>query len=158
MRIEIESFPAKMAYGPNCDLIDRYRNTKDAIMPGESKPLFTRSKVWIVDAEENVVFGMGRLRILKAIKRNGSIHAAAKELKIGYRAVWGRIHATEIRLGEKLLEKTKGGAAGGGSRLTPLAESLLEQFDKVQGQIENETDALFNRSLGHVLNLNNKPE
>ncbi len=124
----------------------------------KSKPFFTRSKVWLVDAEGNVVFGVGRLRTLQAIKRHGSIHAAAKELKIGYRAVWGRIQATESRLGEKLLEKTKGGAAGGGSRLTPLAESLIEHFDTVQRQVEKETDALFNRSLGDLLNLNSAPE
>ena len=128
------------------------------MMSRESKPLFTRSKVWLVDADGNVVFGMGRLRTLQAVKRHGSIHAAAKELKIGYRAVWARIQATESRLGEKLLEKTKGGAAGGGSRLTPLAESLIEHFDMVQGRIKKETDALFNRSLGDLLNLNSEPE
>jgi molybdate transport system regulatory protein len=127
-------------------------------MPRESKPLFSRSKVWLEDADGNVVFGMGRLRILKAIKRHGSIHAAAKELSIGYRAVWGRIHATESRLGEKLLEKTKGGAAGGGSQLTPLAESIIEHFDKIQQCIEKETDALFNQSLGDLLNLNSESE
>ena len=127
-------------------------------MPRESKPLFSRSKVWIEDADGNVVFGMGRLRILKAIKLHGSIHAAAKELNIGYRAVWGRIQATESRLGEKLLEKTKGGAAGGGSQLTPLAESIIEQFDKIHQCIEKETDALFNQSLGDRLNLNNESE
>ena len=127
-------------------------------MPQKSTPLFSRSKVWLEDADGNVVFGLGRLRILKAIKRNGSILAAAKELKIGYRAVWARIHATESRLGEKLLEKTKGGAAGGGSHLTPLAESIIEQFDRIQQEIENQTDTLFNRSLGGRLNINSGPE
>lgn len=123
-------------------------------MPQKSTPLFSRSKVWIEDADGNVVFGFGRLRILKAIQRSGSIHAAAKELKIGYRAVWARIQATESRLGEKLLEKTKGGATGGGSRLTPLAESIIEQFDRIQQEIENRTDALFGQYLGDRLNIN----
>ncbi len=127
-------------------------------MPRKTKPLFTRSKIWIEDEEGNVVFGMGRLRILKAIKRHGSIHAAAKELKIGYRAAWGRINASESRLGEKLLEKTKGGTTGGGSQLTPLAESIIEQFDMVQQRIEKKTDTLFNRSLGGQLNLNRESE
>jgi molybdate transport system regulatory protein len=116
-------------------------------------PLFSRSKVWLQDAEGNVIFGAGRLRILKAIKRNGSIHAAAKELKIGYRAVWGRIHATEERLGIKLLEKKIGGASGGGSELTPLAEFLIEQFTIIQNRIEKETDEMFQECLGDRLNL-----
>lgn len=75
-----------------------------------SKRLYSRSKIWIEDAEGKVVFGSGRLRILKAIQKTGSIHAAAKELKMGYRAVWARIHATEKRLGIQLLEKQIGGA------------------------------------------------
>ena len=116
-------------------------------------PLYSRSKVWLQDTEGNVIFGAGRLRILKAIKSNGSIHAAAKELKIGYRAVWARIHATEERLGDKLLEKKIGGASGGGSELTPLAEFLIEQFTIIQNRIEKETDKLFQECLGDRLNL-----
>ena len=116
-------------------------------------PLYSRSKVWLQDAEGNVIFGAGRLRILKAIKRNGSIHAAAKELKIGYRAVWARIHATEERLGIKLLEKKIGGASGGGSELTPLAEFLIDQFTIIQKRIEKETDTMFQECLGERLNL-----
>jgi molybdate transport system regulatory protein len=41
--------------------------------------MFPRSKLWLQDSEGNVVFGAGRLKILKAIQRNGSIHADAKE-------------------------------------------------------------------------------
>lgn len=116
-------------------------------------PLFSRSKIWLQDEDGNVIFGAGRLRILKAIKRNGSIHAAAKDLKIGYRAVWARIHATEERLGIKLLEKKIGGASGGGSELTPLAEFLIDQFTIIQNRIEKETDKLFQERLGDRLNL-----
>jgi len=122
-------------------------------MTDTSTPLFSRSKVWLQDGDGNVIFGTGRLRILKAIQRNGSIHAAAKELKIGYRAVWARIHATEERLGVKLLEKKIGGTSGGGSELTPLAEFLIEQFTIIQKKIEKETDELFQDRLGERLNL-----
>lgn len=122
-------------------------------MADSSTPLFSRSKVWLQDEDGNVIFGAGRLRILKAIKRNGSIHAAAKDLKIGYRAVWARIHATEDRLGKKLLEKKIGGASGGGSELTSLAEFLIEQFTIIQNRIEKETDKLFQEHLGDRLSL-----
>ena len=115
---------------------------------------YTRSNIWIQDAEGNVIFGFGRVRILRAIQRTGSIHAASKELGIGYRAIWGRIKATEERLGEKLLTKTIGGAKGGGSQLTPLAENLLTEFDKAQKYIEKETDKTLEKRLGDYLPLN----
>lgn len=116
-----------------------------------SKRLYSRSKIWIEDADGKPVFGSGRLRILKAIEKTGSIHAAARELKMGYRAVWGRIRATEERLGAKLLEKRIGGAAGGGSCLTPLAEELIHSFTRLQQDIEQETDRRFEQ-LENILN------
>lgn len=121
-------------------------------MTSAPKQLYSRSKIWIEDAEGKVVFGSGRLRILKAIEKTGSIHAAAKELKMGYKAVWARIHATEERLGAQLLEKRIGGAAGGGSCLTPLAEELVHAFTRVQQDIEQEADDRF-QQLENILNL-----
>ncbi len=123
-------------------------------MKKKTTSFYTRSNIWIQDADGNVIFGFGRVRILRAIQRTGSIHAAAKELRIGYRAIWGRIKATEERMGEKLLTKTIGGAKGGGSRLTPLAEALLLEFDKARKHIEKETDKALEKRLGTYLPLN----
>lgn len=122
----------------------------------ETPTLYTRSKIWLEDAEGNVVFGLGRYRIMEAIQRLGSINAAARELHMGYRAVWARIHATEERLGQDLLIKKTGGSAGGGSRLTPLAEALVQRFESIRECVEKETDALFEQALGEQLDLNNR--
>ena len=123
-------------------------------MGANKRKFYSRSSVWIVDENNNVVFGFGRYRILRAIQRNGSIQGAAKELKIGYRAIWARIKATEERLGEKLLIRTIGGASGGGSELTPLAEILIQQFATLQKHVEQETDRTIEKLLGKHLNLN----
>ncbi|MCG8685172.1 MAG: LysR family transcriptional regulator [Desulfobacterales bacterium] len=113
--------------------------------PSMSKetPFAIRSKVWIEDKTGKVIFGLGRFRILSAIDRCGSINAAAKDLKMGYRAVWGKIKATEEGLGQPLLVRNAGGAAGGGSTLTPLARKLLEEFNKVHSHVLTESDAFF---------------
>ncbi len=110
-----------------------------------------RSKIWLVDASGDVVFGLGRLKILEAVQRNGSINAAAKALKMSYRGVWGRIRATEERLGRPLLIKNIGGASGGGSELTPFALSLMEMFREAQGAVINESDRLFEARLADLL-------
>jgi molybdate transport system regulatory protein len=107
------------------------------------KKLFIRSKVWIEDQDGNVVFGLGRIKILEAVDRLGSLHAAAKELKMGYRAIWGRIRATEERLGELLLVRTIGGSSGGGSQLTPFARMLLDQFEELHREIRRHSDRQF---------------
>ncbi len=106
-------------------------------------PLSIRSKIWIAAPDGEVVFGLGRMKMLEAIRRTGSIHAAAKELGMSYRAVWGRIKATEERLGEALLLRNIGGASGGGSELTPFALELMERFQKLHQLVARESDKLF---------------
>jgi hypothetical protein len=40
------------------------------------KSYFVKSKIWVEDSDGNVVFGLGRYRILDAIERLGSLQAA----------------------------------------------------------------------------------
>lgn len=90
------------------------------------------SKVWIEDENGQVVFGKGRMRILETVRRLGSLHAAAKELGMGYRAIWGKIKETEERLGEPLLIRNVGGHSGGGSILTDTAMKLMDEFSRLE--------------------------
>jgi len=113
----------------------------------ESDKFRIRSKIWIEDKNGKVLFGPGRLKILEAVVRHGSIHAAAKELKISYRAVWEKIKNTEEGLGKPLLVRQRGGTAGGGSELTPLCKNLIEKFSSLQAHVEQEVDNLFERSF-----------
>jgi len=106
-----------------------------------------RSKIWIEDENGKVLFGPGRLKILEAVVRHGSIHAAAKELEMSYRAVWGKIKNTEDLLGKPLLIRQIGGTSGGGSELTPLCKNLIEKFSSLQEHVENEVDNLFEQSF-----------
>ena len=112
-----------------------------------TEQLFIRSKIWIEDEGGNVVFGLGRLKILEAIHRLGSLKAAAKELKMSYRALWGRIKATEERLGFPLIVCCKGGASGGGSQLMPFALELVEQFRQLHKNVVVQSDELFEKGI-----------
>lgn len=110
---------------------------------GTPRKLVVKSKIWIEDENGGLIFGSGRLRMLDAIERLGSILAAAKELSMSYRAVWGKIKATEERLGRMLLARQVGGAQGGGSELTPLGKELVERFRKLQTMAQEDADHLF---------------
>jgi molybdate transport system regulatory protein len=110
---------------------------------GTPRKLVVKSKIWIEDENGGLIFGSGRLRMLDAIERLGSILAAAKELNMSYRAVWGKIKATEERLGRTLLARQVGGAQGGGSELTPLGKELVERFRKLQTMAQEDADHLF---------------
>jgi molybdate transport system regulatory protein len=112
-------------------------------MPKKPKKLAIKSKIWIEDEKGEMVFGLGRLRILGAIEKYGSILAASKSLNMSYRAAWGKIKATEQRLGKPLLTSQVGGVSGGGSRLTPFAKALVKKFEHLQSVVETEVNLFF---------------
>ncbi len=115
-------------------------------MTNQPTRLSVRSKVWLVDPEGKVVFGLGRLRMLEAIRQHGSINAAAKALKMSNRRIWGRIKVTEERIGRPLLVRNVGGADGGGSQLTEYALSLIDYFSFLNQKLEKQADQLFDRT------------
>jgi molybdate transport system regulatory protein len=101
-----------------------------------------RTRLWIQDEKEKIIFGTGRVRILKAIDETGSMNKAARKLGMSYRTVWGKVHDTEDRLGFKLIETTVGSTRGG-SRLTPEARLILDKFDKWHDKTIDYADKLF---------------
>ncbi len=110
------------------------------------KHFVIRSKIWIEDDHGNVVFGDGRYRILDAVDRLSSLQGAALELKMSYRALWGRVKASEERLGQTLVERQ-----GRGSRLTPFARKLMIQFRELQGRIHHESDAVYSSLISNYI-------
>ena len=107
-------------------------------MPKLKSVFRIRSKIWVENPDGKVVFGLGRYRILESVQRLGSLQAAAQELKMSYRAIWMRIRATEERLGKPLLIRDPKG-----SRLTPLGETLLKQFQRLLKIVETESDDVY---------------
>ncbi|HNU84973.1 MAG: LysR family transcriptional regulator [Pseudomonadota bacterium] len=85
-------------------------------------------KVWL-EKDGKVIFGKGREEMFRAIQECKSLQSAAKELKMSYRAAWGRLKASEERLGIKLVEND---GAKKGLRLTAEARRLLEQYEQFE--------------------------
>lgn len=104
-----------------------------------------RTKVWIDDDHGKVIFGSGREHMLETIDRLGSMNKAAKELKMSYRALWGRIKSTEERLGAKLLVKKPGGGKECGSLLTPEGHQLLKNYKRLREEIVKMSDRAFDK-------------
>ena len=112
-------------------------------MAAKTKNVRVKSKVWLEDRQGRITFGLGRMRTLKPTQKCGSLNAAAKDLKMSYRAVWGKIKVTEEALGKPLLVKSQGGSAGGGSTLTPYAHILMNRYRALSRVIDNQADNLF---------------
>jgi len=91
-----------------------------------------KCKIWI-EKDDKVIFGKGRDNILKTLDEQQSLNAAAKELQMSYRAAWGRLKASEKRMGINLVETDKKDKS---MRLTPLARTIIERFEKLEEDVE----------------------
>lgn len=72
--------------------------------------------------------------LLSAVDREGSLSAAADALGRSYSRAHKRLGALEGELGA-LVERKRGGAGGGGSRLTDDARALLARFARVRAAL-----------------------
>jgi len=53
-----------------------------------------RIRLWF-ETDSQMLFGLGRVLLLKKVDECGSLYKAAKEIGMSYRAAWGKIKATE---------------------------------------------------------------
>ena len=74
--------------------------------------------------------GSGRIELLEKIAQTGSIHAAAKAMKMSYKAAWDRVNAMNEIADRPIIEKTTGGRGGGGTVLTAHAYELIATYKR----------------------------
>lgn len=96
-----------------------------------SPPLTLRFHLWL-EQQEKIFMGMGRAMLLDRIERHGSLRQAAADMKMSYRAAWGKLKAAEESIGGPLVQKT----AGRRYQLTPLGREIAHQFLRLQDEIE----------------------
>jgi molybdate transport system regulatory protein len=107
-------------------------------------------KVWI-EYNGKPVLGKGGAEILKAIAKEQSISKAAEKLSMSYRYVWNYLQKIQKAVEAPIVETHKGGkAGGGGAKLTALGQSLLEEYQRIEGYM---SEALADQEYGEVLGL-----
>jgi len=87
--------------------------------------LTLRLHVWF-ERDEKIFLGIGRALLLEKIEECGSLRQAATDMKMSYRAAWGKLRATEDAVGEELVETL--GTKRGGYRLTPAGRRFRDKF------------------------------
>jgi molybdate transport system regulatory protein len=76
--------------------------------------------------------GPGKIALLEAIAREGSISAAGRSLGMSYRRAWELVDALNRLLGTPVVAAAAGGARGGGASLTPAGRSLVEDYRAIE--------------------------
>jgi molybdate transport system regulatory protein len=79
-----------------------------------------------------VALGPGKADLLEAIAETGSISAAGRLLKMSYRRAWLLVEELNGSFQTALVAADKGGARGGGARLTELGAKVLKHFRSME--------------------------
>ncbi len=76
--------------------------------------------------------GPGKIALLEAIDREGSISAAGRALGMSYRRAWDLVDALNKLLGTAVIEASTGGYRGGGALLTDAGRQLVADYRAIE--------------------------
>ena len=98
---------------------------------GESKTYSIKSRIWIY-TENGTYLGEGRISLLKAIEKHGSISKAAKDMKMSYKKAWKLVDSMNSRGDQLLVIRKIGGTGGGGSELSEAGKKAITLFKELR--------------------------
>jgi len=81
---------------------------------------------------DDIAIGPGKIDLLEAIARTGSITAAAKALGMSYRRAWLLVDMMNRCFVSPVVAAEVGGPRGGGTRLTLLGEELMRRYRRIE--------------------------
>ena len=87
-----------------------------------------------VDFGSDRALGPGKIRLLEAIGKTGSISQAGRSLDMSYRRAWLLVDDMNRCFREPVVTTRPGGAQGGGAALTPFGEELIEKYRSIEAQ------------------------
>lgn len=96
-----------------------------------------RVRLGIYLEDGGLKLGPGKIRLLIAIRENGSISAAARSMGMSYRHAWILLDELNRGFEEPVILSTMGGPRGGGAKLTSWGEELIERFAAIEEAAES---------------------
>ena len=88
-----------------------------------------------IDFTESSNVGPGKIDLLESIKEHGSVSEAARRMGLSYRRAWLILDSLNKSFDTRVTVNSVGGIGGGGVRVTPFGDLLVETYRKVEGQI-----------------------
>jgi molybdate transport system regulatory protein len=76
--------------------------------------------------------GPGKIELLEAIRRSGSLSQAARDLKMSYRRAWLLLDQLNRSFAEPVATTSVGGAHGGGAAVTAFGAALATSYRKIE--------------------------
>jgi molybdate transport system regulatory protein len=85
-----------------------------------------------VTRRADIALGPGKVDLLEAIAKTGSITAAARALGMSYRRAWLLVDTMNRCFKEPVVDAEKGGKRGGGTRLTATGVEAVQRYRRAE--------------------------
>jgi molybdate transport system regulatory protein len=82
-----------------------------------------------------VMLGPGKADLLEGIRDTGSIAAAGRRMRMSYKRAWMLVETMNAAFRSPLVDSTRGGAQGGGARLTSTGEAVLASYRRLEARV-----------------------
>lgn len=102
-------------------------------------------KIFLADERGEPFMGIGLVRLLGEADRLGSLRKAAAAMDLSYVKALNIVNRLEQGLGERVISRTRGGAGGGGSRLTSFGRGFVRDYDRFQRGVKRTAENRFLR-------------
>lgn len=100
-------------------------------MSGIKSTVDVRFRLRITRGDE-IVVGPGKVELLEAVARDGSITAAAKALGMSYRRAWLLVDTMNRNFRAPVVSAGAGGRQGGGATLTALGAEVVARYRRIE--------------------------
>ena len=88
-------------------------------------------RIRIVFGDE-AMLGPGKIDLLEHIRDTGSIAAGGRRMNMSYKRAWLLVEEMNRAFREPLVVSTRGGAQGGGARLTDAGEAVVAHYRRLE--------------------------
>lgn len=79
-----------------------------------------------------IALGPGKVELLEALQKTGSITAAARSMNMSYRRAWLLVDTMNQCFKTPLVVTTAGGKGGGGAELSDFGQKVLARYRRME--------------------------
>ena len=102
---------------------------------GTSNPVLRMAETQVsirIDLELGRRIGPGKIALLEAIRKTGSIKAAGRSMQMSYPKACILVDELNNLLSKPVVTTAAGGAKGGGTIVTPVGEKIIELYHSIE--------------------------
>jgi molybdate transport system regulatory protein len=108
-----------------------------------------RPRLRVLHGEE-IALGPGKVNLLEAIERAGTLAEAARSLGMSYMRAWHLLQTMNACFKEPLVHTSRGGSARGSATLTATGQAVVAAYRRMEAESLRALEPAWQELLRHL--------